>query len=245
MNNCPNCGVRVTTDEPVCICGELLRADVTHHLNSWETETVFHPRSASRANLIAAIAVTAVVTASIVGLSWPRLSRSWDANPEAETSLAGQTFSRSDMVEPSDLIEGDPPAVTQEGVFDFTKGEKLSNTRLRAMIKRSNIEAVGSDGSANPAASLNAQLKSDKTDELVKPTDVKPLADCKPEITAALKPAQPPVPATEPKPQPKQSGTNYILGPRGGCFFVTATGGKKYVDHSLCGGSSTAAARQD
>jgi hypothetical protein len=26
----------------------------------------------------------------------------------------------------------------------------------------------------------------------------------------------------------------YMLGPRGGCFYLTASGGKKYVDRGLC-----------
>lgn len=28
----------------------------------------------------------------------------------------------------------------------------------------------------------------------------------------------------------------YIRGPRGGCYTITNTGRKRYVDHSLCGG---------
>lgn len=31
-----------------------------------------------------------------------------------------------------------------------------------------------------------------------------------------------------------QNGHTYITGPRGGCYYVTASGRKQYVDHSMC-----------
>ena len=40
-----------------------------------------------------------------------------------------------------------------------------------------------------------------------------------------------------------ETGKAYILGPRGGCFFVTASGSKKYVDRSLCSQTTAAAGR--
>lgn len=33
---------------------------------------------------------------------------------------------------------------------------------------------------------------------------------------------------------PPASGNKYTLGPRGGCFYITATGNKVYVDRSMC-----------
>lgn len=33
---------------------------------------------------------------------------------------------------------------------------------------------------------------------------------------------------------PKSSSNSYIRGPRGGCFYYTASGRKQYVDRSLC-----------
>ena len=31
-----------------------------------------------------------------------------------------------------------------------------------------------------------------------------------------------------------QNGRTYVTGPRGGCYYVTASGRKQYVDHSMC-----------
>lgn len=31
-----------------------------------------------------------------------------------------------------------------------------------------------------------------------------------------------------------RNGRTYITGPRGGCYYVTASGRKQYVDHSMC-----------
>jgi hypothetical protein len=43
------------------------------------------------------------------------------------------------------------------------------------------------------------------------------------------------VPSTAPT-QPRSSGTReYILGPRGGCYYINGNGNKTYVDHSFCG----------
>lgn len=38
--------------------------------------------------------------------------------------------------------------------------------------------------------------------------------------------------------EPSSSGRNYITGPRGGCYYINASGNKSYVDHSFCGRSS-------
>ena len=35
-------------------------------------------------------------------------------------------------------------------------------------------------------------------------------------------------------PQQSNAGPTYILGPRGGCYYMRAQGGKVYVDHSFC-----------
>jgi endonuclease YncB( thermonuclease family) len=58
--------------------------------------------------------------------------------------------------------------------------------------------------------------------------------DCKPDATMAeLK--VPESPAVEVKNvRASRSSKSYMAGPRGGCFYLTASGGKKYVDRSLC-----------
>jgi hypothetical protein len=77
--------------------------------------------------------------------------------------------------------------------------------------------------------------------------DTKDLIDCKPEAnTVALKRPDPPPPPTETKPQVKTSDNSrvFTLGPRGGCFYITAGGSKKYVDRGLCSSPAAVAARQ-
>ena len=71
-------------------------------------------------------------------------------------------------------------------------------------------------------------------------------ADCKPETSAVeLKQPEPPRPSeTRSAVQNSEVSRNYILGPRGGCFYVTASGGKKYVGRGLCGQTTAAAGRQ-
>ena len=50
----------------------------------------------------------------------------------------------------------------------------------------------------------------------------------------ASKPAAPGT-QTPTMPSSGQTGARkYITGPRGGCYYVTASGRKQYVDHSMC-----------
>jgi len=56
---------------------------------------------------------------------------------------------------------------------------------------------------------------------LLRPTVVKTLPKTKPQIV----PVQTRIPA---------SSRGYIRGPRGGCYYYTASGRKQYVDRSLC-----------
>jgi hypothetical protein len=45
-----------------------------------------------------------------------------------------------------------------------------------------------------------------------------------------------PSPAETPSPEPTRStaGRNYIRGPRGGCYYMSSSGSKVYVDRSMC-----------
>jgi hypothetical protein len=44
---------------------------------------------------------------------------------------------------------------------------------------------------------------------------------------------KPTAPASSPAKSPA-ANSRYILGPRGGCYTITASGSKRYVDKSLC-----------
>jgi len=251
MNNCPSCGKGILPDRTVCECGELLRADATQHVHPWETETVFRPAPKVKGNQLASLSVVLVVIASILALAWPQLRESWNAGDQAVNntgdSKPATISSQSDFLTHSDLIEPDPEtdSVTQEGVFDFTNGEGTPQNARSKNAVRSVRETVTQPQTVNVSDnSYDAQFLSDNPNTDPKPTETKPSSDCKPDTTTAQKG---PEPATdnESKPQPKSNSINYILGPRGGCFFVTPGGSKKYVDHSLCGAPNVAAARQD
>lgn len=251
MNNCPNCGKGILPDRDVCECGELLRAGATQHVHPWETETVFRPAPKVKGNYLATLSVVLVVIASVMALAWPQLRERWNTGDQAinnaENSKAEPVSTQSDITTRSDLIERDPAmdSVTQEGVFDFTSGERTAqNARPKNALRSvpvSNNQPQAVTASDN---SYDAQLLSDKADTDPKQTDTKPSSDCKPDTTTALKRPETPT-ENETKPQPRSNAINYILGPRGGCFFVTSGGSKKYVDHSLCGAANVAAARQD
>jgi hypothetical protein len=251
MNNCPNCGKGILPDRAVCECGELLRADATQHVHPWETETVFRPAPKVKANHLATLSVVLVVIASVMALAWPQLLERWNAGDQAVNKTGNSTAEpvsiQSDVMTRSDLIEPDIEmgSVTQEGVFDFTSGEHTArNARSKNAVKSapvSNSQPPSINVSDN---SYDAQLLSDNAETDPKQTDKKPSSNCKPDTTTAVK--HPEIPADiESKPQPRPNSINYILGPRGGCFFVTPGGSKKYVDHSLCGATNVAAARQD
>jgi hypothetical protein len=251
MNNCPNCGKGISTGRAVCECGELLRADATQHLHPWETETVFRPAAKVKANHLATLSVILVVIASVMALAWPQLRERWNLDDQpvskTENSKTEPVSTQSDVLTRSDLIEPDPEtdSVTQEGVFDFTNGERTpQNAKPKNAVRSVRETATQPQTVTVSENSYDAQLLSDKTNTDPKQTDEKSSPDCKPETTASLKRPEPTT-ESETKPQPRSTAINYILGPRGGCFFVTAGGSKKYVDHSLCGTSNVAAARQD
>jgi hypothetical protein len=250
MNNCPNCGKGISVDRSVCECGELLRADATQ-LQPWETETVFRSAAKVRSSRLATLSVVVVVIASVLALAWPQLRESWNAGDQAinktDDTNTSQVSSQSDVMTRSDLIEPDPAtdSVTQEGVFDFTNGERTPQiTKSKNVVRSVPGTIIQPQAATVSENSYDAHLLSDKAETDLKPTDGKSSSDCKPETTTSLKRPEPPA-DNETKPQPRSNAISYILGPRGGCFFVTAGGSKKYVDHSLCSTSNVAAARQD
>ena len=130
MNNCPNCGTKISADQPVCSCGELLRADATHHLQPWETETVFRPKAAVNWHRVAALAISAIVLTSALVMSWPQLISSWKTNDQSETENVSQTSSQPTNPQSSDLLDPDNTndAVTRQGVFDFTASEHAAQS---------------------------------------------------------------------------------------------------------------------
>ena len=54
-------------------------------------------------------------------------------------------------------------------------------------------------------------------------------------VTPAPPPPTAPAPRTIPPPSTVVKGNRtYVKGPRGGCYYVTASGRKEYVDRSMC-----------
>ena len=246
MNNCPNCGIKISADQTICRCGELLRADATHHLQSWETETVFRPKAIVNWRRLTVLALSAVIVTFALMLSWPRMISNWNAGSEPDTDNVSQKSSQPADTQPGDLIETDinNGEVTQAGVFDFAAGDRAPQTaKSKNIVRPTPVANLEQQSARSMDDSYDAELLSDKGNDAAKPSDKNSSADCKPEITDSLR--RPSAENSDSKPQPKQSAVNYILGPRGGCFFVTASGSKKYVDHSLCAAATTAAARQD
>ena len=246
MYICPNCGKENPEGVSLCSCGELLRADVTN-VQSWETETVFRPLERSRPQHFATGSIVVIVLLTILALAWPQIREKWSSRsnsaPADEPVASINNSTRPDIIATND-IDG-PDAVSAEetgaGVFDFSG--RTSGQQIRKVVNTAaaaHLSAARSISTDEPVNKLDAELINDTADS--KSADIKKdIPDCKPEITVAL--AKPDVLAADEKPAAKTADTKgYILGPRGGCFIVTPTGSKKYVDRSLC--SSTAAARQ-
>lgn len=248
MKACPNCRRLVTAESAVCECGELLRAEVTH-VQPWETETVFgaRPVKAYKRNIavvaVLAIALTAIGTAWL-GMRQNLLSVTPGNSDDPSTSM---TSSRSDS-ESHDEDLTPSSLSSQEGVFVFSSGTKPpphDRTGSLVRVQRSDESSTPTDPNSAAVGPLEQKpLAGDK--ETANISSENKQADCKPDL--ALKKPRPPVAApTDPKPTaPRSAETSsrtYILGPRGGCFFVAPGGAKKYVDHSLCP-QTTAAARQ-
>jgi uncharacterized protein YgiM (DUF1202 family) len=69
----------------------------------------------------------------------------------------------------------------------------------------------------------------------IKDLDVKPSPAKTVLQTAGTIPASPSAgPATPSRTAPDAKGRTYIRGPRGGCFYLNASGSKVYVAHELC-----------
>jgi len=182
---------------------------------------------------------------TILALAWPQIREKWasrsDEAPAYEQVALIQNPTRSDIIATDDINEPGAVSADQQGagVFDFS--ERSPNPQMRKLVNSpagthlSVARPISIDPQGNP---IDAQLINDNGSALPK----KDIPDCKPEITAELKKPEPP--AADEKPVVKAADSKgYILGPRGGCFIVTPTGSKKYVDRSLCA-STAAAARQ-
>jgi hypothetical protein len=246
MITCPKCNIEVEEKATVCECGMMLFGEVTS-VGGWETETVFQPARPGKKKLVSMAAVGSVVAATLLALAWPQIGvkvrRNDDLNNVEQTS-AVQNPTKSDLIPTDDMIQPEASAISdsQSGVFEFTRSAQAAKSTMQTKMVRMNGETA-SQTSNDPAAAqanpLDATLLSETAD--VKAQKTSDPADCKPEITASLKRPEPAV--AEVKTQPRSTNSGYILGPRGGCFIVTASGSKKYVDRALCT-SSTAAARQ-
>jgi len=246
MITCPKCNIEVEEKTAVCECGMMLFGEVTN-VGGWETETVFRPARPAKKRLVSMIAVGLVVAATLLALAWPQIgievSRDDDLTNVEQTS-AVQNPTKSDLIPTDDMIQPETSAISdsRSGVFEFTPSAHGARSTPQTKMVRINGEKANfssNDPAAAQANPLDATLLSEATD--VKAQKTSDPADCKPEITASLKRPEPA--ASEVKPQTKPAYSAYTLGPRGGCFIVTASGSKKYVDRALCT-SSTAAARQ-
>jgi len=248
MSICSKCETPLEEKTAVCECGAILFGEVTN-VGGWETETIFHVSDGARKRVVPAVAVALAVALAVLALSWPRLSKSIVAETEEPTSVeesVARTPVKSDLIPTDDLIQPDLDvnAENRSGAFEFTTKNGATrfvqkpNTNL--IVRKETVSTSDAAVSTN-VNSLDAELLSDPTKTNARST-ADP-ADCKPEATTSLKRPDPQPGVAEVISEKKTSGPGYILGPRGGCFIVTASGGKKYVDRGLCN-SSTAAARQ-
>lgn len=129
---------------------------------------------------------------------------------------------------------------TQGGVFAVSSPKPERETAAGPAVspdENKDVQAeltnpVAPNANANETASPNANSQALKNRDRV----AKDNPDCKPEITVALKRPDPTNPPAQAKVAAKSTdgAKIYVLGPRGGCFYVTAGGSKKYVDRGLC-----------
>jgi endonuclease YncB( thermonuclease family) len=156
----------------------------------------------------------------------------------------------SDSAAPSEPNGGLTSESSENGVFSFASGVRPENVARTTTETRASFAGMGRVAvpNANPydadsAAVASSQSRTDSTGAKADSG-----SDCKPEVTAVvLKSPEPQDQAPEVKPAPRptsDSGRNFIMGPRGGCFYVTPSGGKKYVDRGLCGQTVAVGGRQ-
>lgn len=233
MITCPKCGIEIEEKTAVCECGAILFGEVTN-VSGWETETVFRAVKTAKRRFLPFIAAAAVLVAMLFVLALPQISERLAATEQTsvEQTDAPQNPTKSDLVPTDDLIQPEAAVNTdnQSGAFEFTGSGK--SVRLASKLKAARRMTITMASGESEASIADA-----KASKAVDP------ADCKLDIPAALKRPEPQTAIAEVKPQPKSANSGYILGPRGGCFIVTASGGKKYVDRGLCA-SSVGAARQ-
>jgi hypothetical protein len=231
MKHCPNCGNEIGIDRYACGCGELLRGQVTH-VGGWETETVFRPAARSNGKGIAVLAVVLAAVIFGLGLATPKMLdsiRAYDqTGSDQPQPMASQNPTSSDLVPNDDLTIPDSPFAVKSETSEAVTAKRRD---VRRQTTVENDTATAADG----------QLVNPSSDTTGIKTSTENVPDCKPTVTADLKRPEPAAPADEKL--PVKSAVNYLLGPRGGCFFVTSGGSKKYVDRSLCS-QTTAAARQ-
>jgi hypothetical protein len=247
MVTCPKCGKAIEEKTTVCECGAILFGQVTNVLNGWETETVFRAAKLAKKNWLPTIFALALVVGTALLLAWPTIRENID-KPDDQQQLSEATVNKyptqSDLIPTDDLLQTETSANVESpvGAFEFITDRTATPTAYRLNAARQ-PDAVLATEPIETANSLDAQLLSEPAGgKLQKTSDAKNPADCTPEITASLKLPDSDSVATETKSQTKSRA--YMQGPRGGCFFVTASGGKKYVDRALCASATTAAARQ-
>jgi len=239
MVNCPKCCRHIEEKTTVCECGAILFGEVTN-IAPWETETVFRSATvAAKRNILPVIGIVALIALGTLLAALPRLSVSVDGNETTTTDTLATSQSpdqtRSDLIPSDDLID-------QSSASPFAV---LANARAARpqgpakTVRSANSPVPGNEIGAAAANPLDTQLlAADKDVASRKTADP---ANCEPETTSTLKKPEPAV--AEVKKTAEPAASPYILGPRGGCFLVTASGGKKYVDRALCA-PTAAAARQ-
>lgn len=134
----------------------------------------------------------------------------------------------------------------QDGVFAFSSPARSQQPNAKDIVTSGQRAGENFSGFAKPATSFLDQNDTKPTSQSVSNDGAKDQPDCKPEITVALTRPDPSDQTAEVKvvSKPSAGAQNYVLGPRGGCFYVTAGGSKRYVDRSLCSAVSAIGGRQ-
>ncbi|HEY2867797.1 MAG TPA: hypothetical protein VGJ02_11955 [Pyrinomonadaceae bacterium] len=252
MKTCPSCGKEVRAERTVCGCGELLRAEVTQ-VHAWETETVLGTRQAPAQRRHFTVLIALVIGLTILGVAWigirQNLTAASSENKHEPPTSPSQTLTADDTRSHADDLRSSSLS-SQEGVFILSQ-----NARSTAMpAKASRVQAERSGAISPTAAETDSPSTESLESNLLESAPAPPSstdgenspADCKPD--SSLKRPEQSTPAKVQRSSTSsdngQPSRTYILGPRGGCFFVTPGGGKKYVDRGLCPQSATTGARQ-